>query len=148
MNDTASAAEPVNVPSRSRRAMLTGGAVLLGAAVIGTEGRAEAADGKSALLGKANTAGAMTKITTSGNKQSLNVTNTNTGTQAHGVLAYTKNGYGLLGESTGNSGGVIRTHNNAKSALLVQNLGGTDSSQTAGITSVTAADAQQKLTKA
>jgi len=114
--------------------MLTGGAVLLGGAVLGSSGTAEAADGKSVLLGKANAATATTKVTTSGNNQALNVTNSSTGTQAHGVLAYTKNGYGLLGESTGNYGAVIRTHNKAKSALRVENLGG--ASVAPGITSV------------
>jgi len=134
--------------SRSRRAIMTGGAVMLGAAVLGTQGTAEAADGKSLLVGKSNAAKAMTKLTTSGNNQALNVTNSSTGTQAHGVLAYTKKGYGLLAESTGNTGAVIRTHSRAKSALLVQNLGGTDAAQTPGVTSLTAPDAQQKLTKA
>src|SRR5882757_1171886 len=134
--------------SRSRRAIMTGGAVMLGAAVLGTQGTAEAADGKSLLVGKSNAAKAMTKLTTSGNNQALNVTNSSTGTQAHGVLAYTKKGYGLLAESTGNTGAVIRTHSRAKSALLVQNLGGTDAAQTPGITSLTAPDAQQKFTKA
>src|SRR5882757_9344225 len=133
---------------RSRRAMMTGGAVLLGSAVVGSQGSAEAADGNSLLVGKSNAAKAMTKLTTSGNNQALNVTNSNTGTQAHGVLSYTQNGYGLLGESTGNSGAVIRTHNKAKSALLAQNLGGTDISQASGITSLTGPGAQQKLTNA
>jgi len=133
---------------RSRRAMMTGGAVLLGGAVLGSQGNAEAADGNSLLVGKSNAAKAMTKLTTSGNNQALNVTNSNTGTQAHGVLSYTQNGYGLLGESTGNSGAVIRTHNKAKSALLAQNLGGTDISQASGITSLTGPGAQQKLTNA
>src|SRR5882757_3458410 len=135
--------------NRSRRAVMTGGAVLLGGAVLGGQGTADAADGSSLLVGRStNKATSTTKLTTSGNNQALNVTNTNTGTQAHGVLAYTKNGYGLLGESTGNSGGVFRTHNNAKSALVVQNLGGTDTSQTPGITSLVGSGAPQKLTKA
>jgi len=128
---------------------MTGGAVLLGGAVLGSQGTADAADGSSLLVGRStNKATSTTKLTTSGNNQALNVTNSNTGAQAHGVLAYTKNGYGLLGESTGNSGGVVRTHNKAKPALLVQNLGGTDVTQAAGITSLTGSGAQQKFTNA
>jgi len=134
--------------NRSRRAVMTGGAVLLGGAVLGSQGTADAADGKSLLMGKSNAAKAMTKLTASGNNQALNVTNSSTGTQAHGVLAYTKNGYGLLGESTGNSGGVVRTHNKVKPALLVQNLGGTDVTQAPGITSLIGSGAQQKFTNA
>src|SRR5882757_7657819 len=148
MNDESTPEASQDSGSRSRRAMMTGGAVMLGAAVLGSQGSAEAADGNSLLVGKSNAAKAMTKLTTSGNNQALNVTNSSTGTQAHGVLAYTKKGYGLLAESTGNTGAVIRTHSRAKSALLVQNLGGTDAAQTPGITSLTAPDAQQKFTKA
>jgi len=126
--------------------LLTGGAVLLGGAVLGSQGRAEAADGSSLIVGRStNTAKSTTKLTTSGNNQSLNVTNTNTGTQAHGILSYTKNGYGLLGESTGSVGAVIRTHNKAKPALLVENKGGTDTSQTPGISSFTGPGGAQKL---
>src|SRR5882757_7765719 len=95
MTDATQPEAPTETGSRSRRALMTGGAVLLGGAVLGSQGRAEAADGSSLLVGRStNTAKSTTKLTTSGNNQSLNVTNTNTGTQAHGILSYTKNGYG------------------------------------------------------
>jgi len=43
---------------------------------------------------------------------------------------------------------MVRTHNKAKPALLVQNLGGTDVTQAPGITSLTGSGAQQKFTNA
>ena|SRR5882757_3537910 len=91
---------------RSRRALLTGGAVLLGGAVLANEGTADAADGKSLLMGRTNnTASHTTKLTMSGNAQALNVTNSNSGTKAHAIVGDTKNGYGVVGESTKNDGG-------------------------------------------
>src|SRR5882757_9731520 len=109
---------------RSRRALLTGGAVLLGGAVLANEGTADAADGKSLLMGRTNnTASHTTKLTMSGNAQALNVTNSNSGTKAHAIVGDTKNGYGVVGESTKNDGGMFRTHSGGRWGAVAQNLG-------------------------
>jgi len=61
---------------RTRRALLTGGAVLLGGAVLANEGTAEAADGHSFLLGRSNKASHSTALTGTGTAAALSVTST------------------------------------------------------------------------
>jgi len=94
--------------SRSRRALLTGGAVLLGGAVLADQGTAEAADGHSVLLGRSNKASHTTKVTASGG--------------GHGLVGNSSGGYGIAGESTKNHGGVLRTHSNTKWGAVAENL--------------------------
>jgi len=107
----------------SRRALLTGGAVVLGGAVLGSQGTADAANGNSWLVGRTtNTESATTKLTMSGNAAAVNVTNSNTGTQGHGMVAYASNGYALAGDSTHNHGAVIKTHSNTHWGIIGQNL--------------------------
>lgn len=60
----------------SRRALLTGGAVLLGGVVLAQEGTAEAADGKALLIGRSNKASHGTALTSSGTAATLSVSST------------------------------------------------------------------------
>jgi len=68
----------------------------------------------------------------SANAAAVNVTNTNTGSQGHGTLSYSNNGYGLLGESTHNQGVVARTHSNSHWGLVAQNVATTYSGEVPG----------------
>ena len=123
-----------NNRSRStRRALLTGGAVALGGAVLGSQGTAEAANGNPWLVGRTtNAESATTKLTMSANAAAVNVTNTNTGTQGHGLLAYANTGYGLVGDSIHNQGAVVRTHSNTHWGLVAQNLASTTATNGGG----------------
>src|SRR5882757_782846 len=107
----------------SRRGLITGGAMLLGGAVLGAQGTADAANGGPWLLGRSNTESATTKVTMSGNAAALSVTNTNAGTSGHAILGSSSAGWGLLGESTHSHGGVARTNSGNGWGLVAQNRG-------------------------
>ncbi len=138
----------------TRRAVVTGGAVLLGAAVVGgaAEGTAEAANGGPLLIGRANVGSAETKLTNASPVPALNVISTNA---AHAAVltAKHKDRWGLLAvnESTGRGvGGAIRadgrqntglsagTSNKAAAAIVARNAGATanDTASTAVVGTV------------
>ena len=126
-NSTAQSDWAAKEPRSSRRRLITGGAVLVGGAVLGSQGTADATNGNPWLVGRTtNAESATTKLAMSGNAAAANVTNTNTGTQGHGLLAYSNSGYALLGESTHNQGVVARTHSNTHWAVAAQNLATTE----------------------
>ncbi len=121
--------------SRTRRRLLTGGAVVLGAAVVGSEGTAQAANGGPLLIGRANVGSAETKLTNSSSVPALNVISTGT---AHAGLLTARNkdrwGVWAISEATGiGAGGAIRadgrkntglsagTANNSATAITARN---------------------------
>ncbi|MBM7791000.1 hypothetical protein [Tenggerimyces flavus] len=143
----------------TRRGMLTGGAVLLGAAVVGSPGTAEAANGNALLIGRANTGSAETKLTNSGTAPGLNVTST---AAAHAALLTTKNkdrwgtwaandaaGQGVGGavradgrQNTGLSAGTV---NPKATAITARNTAGGASSMRRAVVGTATPTAQPKL---
>ncbi|MBM7791001.1 hypothetical protein [Tenggerimyces flavus] len=93
----------------TRRAVLTGGAVLLGAAVVGgaAEGTAEAANGGALLIGRANAGSAETKLSNASTVPGLSVTSTNAAGGARAASLIAKGGYGAYIESTSNHAASI-----------------------------------------
>jgi hypothetical protein len=133
--------------------MLTGGAVLLGAAVVGgTAGEAEAANGSPVLAGRTTTAGALTKLASTG--PGLNVTATGglgayvESSVDHGASIWTRHkdkyaavsvhaatakGSGAAFRADGrlNAGVIATTSNVAAQAVVARNLGATTASKDA-----------------
>jgi hypothetical protein len=106
----------------TRRAVLTGGAVLLGAAVVGSQGTAEAANGNALLVGRTtNTASAETRLTSSGNAPGLRLVTSNTGGGAIALYAVARGGYGAYLESTSNVGASIWTKHQDKYGVVAVN---------------------------
>jgi len=100
--------------------MLTGGAVLLGGAVLATEGTAEASNGKTLILGRTNnTSSATTTLTSTSKTKALYVNNTNAGKSAHAVVGKSVSGIAVAGESAKGIAGSFVAHGQYGTALYV-----------------------------